>query len=328
MRFIQKILLVSLFPLLSGAQSGSSPDYFPLSVGNWWKYSVLETGGGFWGNPTTLYKTDSLSVLDKKTISDTIVYTLEFTTTYDSLLTQKSGSDSVITTVFKDSIVKDTGWVKEKGNELIFSGLNLKLFGVGAGFAPFCYFGHALNIGDTIQDCYDSSVVAEGMKIQVKKDSVNTITLYPLKITIGTVQKYYADRLGMVYHYEMIYQFNDYSSVIRQLVDYMLQDSTPVEIFPVTARLGAEGVLAVTPNPFNHNTAIQFYLKESGRVALEITNAAGQLVKTMEGVYGVGWKSVLWNGKDEASQSLKAGIYFLKFKSHDSQITRKMTLVK
>src|SRR5574341_998303 len=83
------------------------------------------------------------------------------------------------------------------------------------------------------------------------------------------------------------------------------------------------------PNPFNASTRIDFALAHSGRVTLEIYNLLGQKVKTLVSDYlAPGYKTVIWDGKNEAGEISASGVYFYRLQTPTTSFTRKMALVR
>ncbi len=83
------------------------------------------------------------------------------------------------------------------------------------------------------------------------------------------------------------------------------------------------------PNPFNPTTSIEFSLATRSHVALEIFNALGQRVRTLDnqtrtpGTYGVDW-----NGRNDSGDQLATGVYLYRLTTDAGVITKKMLLVK
>jgi hypothetical protein len=78
------------------------------------------------------------------------------------------------------------------------------------------------------------------------------------------------------------------------------------------------------PNPFNNQTSIEFYLKESCDVKLEIYNTLGERVYEL--VYNntdPGFYKLNWNAKNFSS-----GIYFYRLQTQSFSETKKMILLK
>ncbi len=83
-----------------------------------------------------------------------------------------------------------------------------------------------------------------------------------------------------------------------------------------------------TPNPFKPSTLIQFQLNKAGLVKMEISNAAGQVVRTLAGYYPTGLNQVKFDGKDAQGSLLRSGVYFLNVQAEGQKMMRKMTLLK
>ena len=83
------------------------------------------------------------------------------------------------------------------------------------------------------------------------------------------------------------------------------------------------------PNPFNGETRIQYRLKESGRVVLEIRNSRGQLVRTLIDQWtSAGNHQLTWDGRNSSGQVVASGVYFYRLVTENAVITRKMLLIK
>jgi hypothetical protein len=101
--------------------------------------------------------------------------------------------------------------------------------------------------------------------------------------------------------------------------------SLPIEI--PSARINLE---ANYPNPFNPSTTISFRLPSSGIPQLSVYNLKGQLVKnlTADAPYPAGKHSIVWDGKDQAGQSVSSGLYFCRLSFEGKSSVRKMVLAK
>jgi hypothetical protein len=83
------------------------------------------------------------------------------------------------------------------------------------------------------------------------------------------------------------------------------------------------------PNPFNPSTAIRYSIAERVRVTIRIYDVAGRLVRTLANedrspnVY-----TVVWDGANDAGQSVSSGIYFYRITAGSFVQTKKMVLLK
>ncbi|MDZ7340451.1 MAG: T9SS type A sorting domain-containing protein [candidate division KSB1 bacterium] len=83
------------------------------------------------------------------------------------------------------------------------------------------------------------------------------------------------------------------------------------------------------PNPFNPETAINFSLKEAGRVTLTIYNLQGQLVRTLVDEEKLaGSYSVMWDGKSDNGTLVGSGIYYYKLRANGFKATKKLMLAR
>ncbi len=110
-----------------------------------------------------------------------------------------------------------------------------------------------------------------------------------------------------------------------------LEEITESDVSGNTPQLNNESVLdRIYPNPFNHETNIQFQLEETGSVQISLYNVQGQKVRDLgSNVYNEGFHTVHINARD-----LCSGIYMVQIyvKIHNSkknlQTFRKLILLK
>lgn len=72
------------------------------------------------------------------------------------------------------------------------------------------------------------------------------------------------------------------------------------------------------PNPFNSSTTIRYQIPGNSRVKIKIFNLLGQEVKLIfDGIQPAGYKSVIWDSKNNSGASVASGIYLYKIKVID-----------
>ncbi len=82
------------------------------------------------------------------------------------------------------------------------------------------------------------------------------------------------------------------------------------------------------PNPFNPSTTITFEIPDEEHVSLEIFNISGQKIRTLiDDHRSVGMHTVTWDGSDENSLGVSAGVYLYRIRAGAFMETRKMTLL-
>lgn len=83
------------------------------------------------------------------------------------------------------------------------------------------------------------------------------------------------------------------------------------------------------PNPFNAQTLIEYALPEEAAVHLGIYNIMGQRVRLLiNETQTPGYKSALWNGRDDLGQEVSSGVYLYRLQVGPQTIVRKLTLQK
>ena len=83
------------------------------------------------------------------------------------------------------------------------------------------------------------------------------------------------------------------------------------------------------PNPFNSSTMIQFHLRKSQKVHLDVYDIAGRHVCTLlKDNKDSGLHTVIWNGRDEKNHPVASGVYIYRLNTGDSRESGKMLLVQ
>jgi len=83
------------------------------------------------------------------------------------------------------------------------------------------------------------------------------------------------------------------------------------------------------PNPFNPVTTINYDLPERNFVSITVYNILGRKVKNLvNGTQEAGYKTVIWDAKNNYGKPVSAGIYFYRMRAGAFVQTRKMLLLK
>ena len=84
-----------------------------------------------------------------------------------------------------------------------------------------------------------------------------------------------------------------------------------------------------TPNPFNHQTVISYFLLKPGPILLEVYALTGQRVAVLQqGHQRSGLHRIHWDGHSLKGHPLASGTYLYRLVTIDEIITRKLTLLK
>jgi len=104
----------------------------------------------------------------------------------------------------------------------------------------------------------------------------------------------------------------------------ILFETDVIETAPVPVTLAQNH-----PNPFNPSTTIEFYIPEAGQVSLRVFDVSGRLVRTLvDDSMEPGSHSVTWNGQDENGNSVPSGVYFSRFRTGKTTLSKKMILLR
>lgn len=93
-------------------------------------------------------------------------------------------------------------------------------------------------------------------------------------------------------------------------------------------------LLTAFPNPANPEVWIPYQLSEDAEVTIRIYSASGQLVRTLElgyksaGIYDSRSKSAYWDGRNEARELVKSGVYFYSIHTGKFTDTRKVVILR
>jgi hypothetical protein len=128
------------------------------------------------------------------------------------------------------------------------------------------------------------------------------------------------------------------SSYTLNTIDWV-QSNLPFEQPPdMTSPLGIDDEKLVPgsfalhqnyPNPFNPSTTIQYEVGKTADVNITIYNVQGQKVKALVNAKKTAGKyTVAWDGKNDASNRIASGVYFMKMKAGDFKQTRKLIMLK
>jgi hypothetical protein len=85
------------------------------------------------------------------------------------------------------------------------------------------------------------------------------------------------------------------------------------------------------PNPFRDATTIRFASPTSAPAAISIVDVAGRTLRRIAGEgtasTGIGWRDVVWDGRDDAGAPLPAGMYFVRVETaHDAASAKVLRL--
>ena len=116
----------------------------------------------------------------------------------------------------------------------------------------------------------------------------------------------------------------------------LIADFTEIVRFEVDSASAKPVVLADepllqqnTPNPFNSQTVIPYFLSEPGSARLEVFALTGQRVAVLsQGPQPAGHYRLHWDGRDREGHPLASGVYLYRLITSKAVLTRKLTLLR
>ena len=83
------------------------------------------------------------------------------------------------------------------------------------------------------------------------------------------------------------------------------------------------------PNPFNPRTMIRYASAADGEVSLRIYDLRGRLVRNLvDSKLPAGKHQASWDGRDDGGRVLPSGVYHYVLRTLDSELKRKMVLLR
>jgi hypothetical protein len=83
------------------------------------------------------------------------------------------------------------------------------------------------------------------------------------------------------------------------------------------------------PNPFNPSTTIRYQIPTDASVNLIIYNVQGQKIRTLiSSEQKAGYYNVVWDGRNEAGQTVATGLYLYRVQAGSFVATQKMLMLK
>jgi FtsP/CotA-like multicopper oxidase with cupredoxin domain len=105
----------------------------------------------------------------------------------------------------------------------------------------------------------------------------------------------------------------------------MVAQTTPVMGVESSLPSGGAALLAAYPNPSVRGATIQFRLVTAGQADVELYDVTGQRVKTLASqTFAAGEHSLAWAGDDESGRTLTAGVYFVRLRTPETTLVRKL----
>jgi hypothetical protein len=191
-------------------------------------------------------------------------------------------------------------------------------YGGCAGINDFDVMTPAPLSGTTSEMTYEGSALVSESSV-IAKSTVNSSSQ-----VVGVILQ------GYSFHYIRDASATGLAARFHHLDDVLAWLGNPEPVATGASKPAGKYALSQNyPNPFNPTTTIDYSLKATGHVSLNIYNVAGQLVRSLvDDTKAAGSFKIEWNGRDNVGQAVSSGVYFYKLISNDFSMTKKMVLLK
>jgi hypothetical protein len=109
----------------------------------------------------------------------------------------------------------------------------------------------------------------------------------------------------------------------------LVEPGGPVSVTPATLPAFAGARLSLSPNPFVASTDVRFDLPRRQRVRVEVVDLLGRRVRTLvDEDRAAGEHALAWDGRDESSRAVAAGIYFVRLSGESLSQTRRVVRLR
>jgi hypothetical protein len=131
---------------------------------------------------------------------------------------------------------------------------------------------------------------------------------------------------GLWYAYITLVNNLGHAHTITHVVEY----SEPIETPDEHDRAPAAFYLAeCLPNPFRTTTEISYAVPAAEHVSVKVYDVTGRLIRSLvDAPLEPGVHRTLWNGKDDASRAVAAGIYYVRMTAGAYEATRKVIVLE
>ncbi|MGD8396319.1 MAG: C25 family cysteine peptidase, partial [Candidatus Eiseniibacteriota bacterium] len=181
------------------------------------------------------------------------------------------------------------------------------------------------------EDYWDVAVTADGIDwvdLEHTLESANAWTQHTFEL---------GDFVPLTDQLQLRFVASDYGqgSLVEAAVDDIMLDV----VFQASAGTGpvdverlrlANGIVGISPNPFNPRTSIVYRVGAPVPVELALYDVQGRLVRSLVdgAVVEAGEHTLVFDGRGAAGAPLASGIYFLRFETPEIMQVRQLTLVK
>ena len=196
------------------------------------------------------------------------------------------------------------------------------------------------NYGNETVDAHGSVTVPYGafecLRMRSFDTTITTMYISGIPVSVDTVTHikydFLAEDYGLIVHVLSYPEENDTNFTDADLLERITNFSTGIEEYK--GKLTARNCLNIAPNPANGLIEIRYMIQDSRSMmqkpTLSIYDPSGRLVKSfyLESSILNLESTISWDGTDCANRQVGNGVYFVRLRSGETAVTRKVMLVR
>lgn len=118
----------------------------------------------------------------------------------------------------------------------------------------------------------------------------------------------------------MSFSPNLHQGSIEQPLPFTLESATG------TTEVSSVESFEIRPNPFQGETVFRIVLSDAQDINLSITDVSGKEVSNVQALAQVGLNTIKWDGLSSSGSPLSSGVYFVRLKTEQGTITKKVVM--
>ncbi len=289
-------------------------------------FDSIPEGFDWYGPILTASNADTSSVFGMTGFFDTIWSTRFNAWTSGDFTLQVAGYDSSGFSASASTNIS-VGYVSTTTLSLNVNGIHLDVMAGAAApgtMVSLCESGIldlSMNTQIPVADAADmmTGIIAGPVSIP----GINATLSFPATSSEGAVYRYTVNGWEQQ---ESYYQGGRMCAIVAESGNYVYGDAPGVYSPEIPAEFRFGGTY---PNPFSAEAAISFSLPSAGRVNVIIYDMSGRAVRTLSDTeMQAAEHTLMWDGLDEAGNTVGAGVYFCRLQACGETVTQKMLRIE
>ncbi|MBN2070142.1 MAG: BNR-4 repeat-containing protein [Candidatus Krumholzibacteriota bacterium] len=183
-----------------------------------------------------------------------------------------------------------------------------------------------------VYDGTNIDLYLDGQKSNTRYNQVGPVEIDPASLLLGSLDDVsFSGDIDEFRFYSRAMRGDEvrshYMKKIFTSLEWTPGDIEPFNTWTETANLF---ITRVWPNPFCEQVNIEYHLDTSGRISIELFDAAGRRVRTLARDLFVsdGYQTAQWDGNSDTGQKAASGVYFLRISGKSGKAHAKIVIIR